>query len=76
MIVLLLPPAWAEPRLDRLRVAASVLGSVMVVYLIWIELFRVDAICLWCTAVHVCTVALLATILWHTSVLRSAAAGV
>ena len=71
MIALLLPPAWAEPRLDRIRVAASALGVAMVLYLIWIELFRVDAICLWCTAVHGCTIALLAVILWHTSVLRT-----
>jgi uncharacterized membrane protein len=70
VFALLLPRAWAEPRLDRVRVVAAVLGVVMVVYLLWIELFRVDAICLWCTAVHVCTVALLAVILWHTSVLR------
>lgn len=24
-------------------------------YLVYVELFRVDAICLWCTAVHVLT---------------------
>jgi uncharacterized membrane protein len=70
VLVLLLPRAWAEPRLDRVRVVVGVLGVAMVLYLLWIELFRVDAICLWCTAVHVCTVALLAVILWHTSVLR------
>ena len=40
-------------------------------YLVWIELFRVDAICLWCTAVHVCTLALLATVLWSTATLRA-----
>ena len=72
MLALLLPPAWARPRLDRMRVAAAVLGVAMVLYLIWIELFRVDAICPWCTAVHICTVALLAAVLWHTSVLRGA----
>jgi uncharacterized membrane protein len=70
VLVLLLPRAWAEPRLDRVRVVAAVSGVVVVLYLLWIELFRVDAICLWCTAVHVCAVALLAVILWHTSVLR------
>jgi uncharacterized membrane protein len=75
MAVLLLPAGWAAPRLDQVRVAAAVLGAVTVIYLIWIELFRVDAICPWCTAVHVCTIALLATTLWHTSVLRGATAG-
>ena len=74
MAVLLLPRAWTVRRLDQVRVAAAVLGVIMVLYLIWIELFRVNAICLWCTAVHVCTIALLATVLWHTSALRSAAA--
>jgi uncharacterized membrane protein len=43
---------------------------VSAVYLVWIELFRVGAICLWCTAVHVCTLALLATVLWTTSARR------
>ena len=70
MLALLLPRAWAEPRLDPVRVVAAVLGVAMVLYLIWIELFRVDAICLWCTAVHICTVVLLAAVLWHTSALR------
>jgi uncharacterized membrane protein len=50
-----------------------VLGVAVVLYLLWIELFRVDAICLWCTVVHACSVALLATTLWHTSSLRSGA---
>jgi uncharacterized membrane protein len=36
-----------------------------VIYLIWAELFRVGAICLWCTAVHVCTFGLFVTILWR-----------
>jgi uncharacterized membrane protein len=30
----------------------------MVFFLVWAELFRIDAICLWCTAVHVITVVL------------------
>jgi len=72
MAGLLLPAAWRRSRLDPVRVAACGGGVVMVLYLLWIELFRVDAICLWCTAVHVCTVALLAAVLWHTSTLRSA----
>jgi uncharacterized membrane protein len=36
-----------------------------VIYLLWAELFRVGAICLWCTAVHVCTLGLFVTILLH-----------
>jgi uncharacterized membrane protein len=37
-------------------------GVLFVVYLVWAELFRIDAICLWCTVVHVVTVALFAVI--------------
>ena len=35
----------------------------MVVHLIRAELFEIDAICLWCTAVHGITVALFITVL-------------
>lgn len=71
MTVALLPPAWRLPVLDPLRVAAAGVGVVMVLYLIGIELFAVDAICLWCTAVHAVTIALFGVILWHTSLLRA-----
>ena len=71
MVALLTPLAWRQPRLDAVRVAATAIGTVMVLYLVWIELFRVDAICLWCTAVHVCTIVLLTAVLWHTSALRA-----
>ena len=33
-------------------------GVTLVLYLIWTELFRINAICLWCTAVHILTIAL------------------
>jgi uncharacterized membrane protein len=59
------PPALRACRLDRLRVAAAAAGVAMVLYLLWVELFRVDAICLWCTAVHICTVAMFAAVLWQ-----------
>lgn len=38
-------------------------GMVMVLWLVYVEIFKVDAICLWCTGVHVVTL-LLVTILW------------
>jgi uncharacterized membrane protein len=56
--------------LDGLRVAGAVVGVLSVIYLVWVELFRVDAICLWCTAVHVASVALLAAVLWTNSAVR------
>jgi uncharacterized membrane protein len=59
------PWAWRSPArwLDTARLALSGAGAVMVLYLVYIELFRVDAICLWCTGVHLTTVALFAVIL-------------
>jgi uncharacterized membrane protein len=35
----------------------------VVLYLVYIELFRVGAICLWCSAIHVVAVALLGVVL-------------
>ena len=67
MSVLLVPAAWRWQALDPVRLAGAVAGVGMVLYLIWIELFRVNALCLWCTGVHVCTLALLATVLWRTA---------
>ncbi len=37
---------------------------VMVLWLVYVEIFKVDAICLWCTGVHVVTLLLLVTTLW------------
>ena len=71
MTVLCSPPAWRLPALLPLRVAGAVVGVLSALYLVWVELFRVDAICLWCTAVHVCTLALLAAVLWSTSAVRA-----
>ena len=67
MAALTSPPAWRLPRLNTVRVAGAAAGVVTALYLIWVELFRVEAICLWCTAVHVAAVALLSTVLWTSS---------
>lgn len=67
MTAVLTPGAWARRRLDVVRIAGAVLGIGMVLYLVWVELYRVNAICLWCTAVHVCTLTLLGAILWRTA---------
>lgn len=47
-----------------LRIVAAVVGTLMVLWLVYVELFRVNAICLWCTGVHVVTVLSLAAVLW------------
>src|SRR5664279_1179273 len=64
MAILCSPPAWRTRMLDKVRVAGALLGVLSMVYIVWVELFKVDAICLWCTVVHACSVALLGTILW------------
>ena len=46
---------WLRP-VGRLHLAWSGLGLLTVVYLVFIEIVRVGAICLWCTAAHVLVV--------------------
>lgn len=64
MLVLVLPAAWRSPdaRLRYARIAAAALGVCFVLYLVYAELFLIGAICLWCTVVHVVTVALFAVV--------------
>jgi uncharacterized membrane protein len=38
-----------------------------VLYPLYVELFAIDAICLWCTAVHVLTLVLFGTTLFATA---------
>jgi uncharacterized membrane protein len=62
MTTLCLPSAWRSARawLHGTRLAAAAAGVVFVLYLVWAELYRIDAICLWCTVVHLITLALFA----------------
>ncbi len=65
MAGLTVPWAW-RPRagwVDGARLAVSGAGAVMVLYLVYVELFRIGAICLWCTAIHVTAVCLFGVIL-------------
>jgi uncharacterized membrane protein len=65
MVGLTLPWSWrrAPVALDRARLAVSGLGALTVLYLVYVELFRIGAICLWCTAVHVLAVCLFGVVL-------------
>jgi uncharacterized membrane protein len=69
MLVLQLPAVWRRPepavRLSRLAWAVVGLGTVL--YLLYAELFAIDAICLWCTSVHVLTLVLFGTTVFATS---------
>lgn len=62
MVALCSPPAWRVAALARPRLALSGVGVAMVLYLVYTELFVLNAICLWCTSVHVVTLALFASI--------------
>jgi uncharacterized membrane protein len=59
------PLAWRSPlrAVHLARMLSVIVGIVFVIYLIYVELFKVNAICLWCTAVHVITFALFVLIL-------------
>jgi len=56
-LVLQLPVAWRWPNpiIRKARLAWTVVGLGTVIYLLYAELFEINAICLWCTAVHVLT---------------------
>ena len=62
LTVLCLPWAWrsANPWVRWVRLGSVGVGVLMVVYLIAAELFLIGKICLWCTVVHVITLALAA----------------
>jgi uncharacterized membrane protein len=60
MVAASLPRFWSSPRLRRGRLVAAAGGVVFALYLVWAELFRIDAICLWCTGVHAITLVLFA----------------
>jgi uncharacterized membrane protein len=72
MALLCLPQAWRLRRLDAVRIAGAVAGVVSSLWFVWVELFRVNAICLWCTVVHISTLALLGAVLWTTTGLLGA----
>jgi uncharacterized membrane protein len=57
MIALCLPAAWrsADRRVHLARLALSITGVGMILYLIIAELFLIKAICLWCSGVHLVT---------------------
>lgn len=58
------PPAWRSHStpVRRGRIVAVVLGVAMVIYLVWAELFALDAICLWCSVIHLLTLVLFAAV--------------
>ena len=68
------PWAWRAtrapwPLLRWARLGSVIVGMIFVLYLMYAELYKIGAICLWCTSVHVITFCLFALIVF------SAAAG-
>ena len=65
MTALSVPPMWRTSSRwpGRLRLAGVLTGVVFVCYLIWAELFQINAICLWCTVVHALTLVLFALVI-------------
>ncbi|MFD5827174.1 vitamin K epoxide reductase family protein [Lentzea sp. NPDC060358] len=58
LTVICLPFAWRVDALRWVRLGAAGTGVLMVVYLVAAEFLIIGKICLWCTAVHVITLAL------------------
>jgi uncharacterized membrane protein len=65
MVGVCAPWAWRSRAewVERTSLVAAGAGALTVVYLVYTELFRIGAICLWCTAMHVSAVALFAVVM-------------
>lgn len=66
MTALCLPAVWRRSTtlVDNVRIGAAAVGLLMVLYLLWAELVRIHAICLWCTGVHLITFVLFFVLLF------------
>jgi uncharacterized membrane protein len=60
------PSVWrrGEAWLDWARLGWLSVGIVMVAYLVWAEVAKIHAICLWCTVVHATTFLLWITVMF------------
>ena len=71
------PAAWRspEPLVRYARLAWAIGGVCTVVYLIYAELFEIDAICLWCSLVHVVTIALFVVVVVGEALIEGVSSG-
>ena len=69
MVGLCSPWAWRSPaRWVRIARQAGVWsGMAFVLWLVYAELFLIDAICLWCTVAHVAAFGLFVIVVWYGS---------
>jgi uncharacterized membrane protein len=66
MAVINSPLGWRAPlrAVPLTRVLSVIVGIGFALYLVYVELFKVNAICLWCTSVHVITFVLFVLIVF------------
>jgi uncharacterized membrane protein len=64
-----LPAAWrtTRPLIRYGRATLALAGAAFVGYLVYAELFVLNAICLWCTAVHILAIALFGVVAFGTA---------
>lgn len=64
MTMLCLPKLWSNTSraLGLTRLVLSVGSLAFVLYLVWAEFFRINAICMWCTFVHIVSLLLMLVI--------------
>lgn len=69
MLALCLPRVWAvrDPRVWKGRLVAAGVGLAFALWLIFAEIFIIEAICLWCTIVHLITFALFSVVVMATA---------
>ncbi len=66
LIVLSLPKFWmsASDFILKLRLSLVSLGMISVFYLVYVELYKLNSICLYCTGVHIITFLLFVITFW------------
>jgi uncharacterized membrane protein len=69
MLAINSPWGWrlsrAQPIAHWARLGSVIVGIGFVIYLFFVELIQVNAICLWCTSVHVATFLIFALVVWN-----------
>lgn len=71
MVAINSPWGWRLSELQPVvrwgRLGSVIVGMGFVIYLIYAELIQINAICLWCTTVHVATFLIFVLVVFHTS---------
>jgi uncharacterized membrane protein len=77
MVAVNSPWGWrlskAQPIIRWSRLGSVIVGMGFVIYLIYAELIQINAICLWCTSVHVATFLIFVLVVFHTTLAGSSA---